>query len=74
MRRAAVLVATILMTLTMALPASADRLGPCNNDNTGRDYAKHHITEFAKAGDLGNPFGLGHKPGAHKGFSVCVHS
>ena len=69
MRRVVFVVLVILMALTMALPASADRQGPCNNDETGRDYAKHHITEFAKDGDLGNG---GHKPGTHMGFSTCL--
>jgi hypothetical protein len=36
---------------------------------TGRDYAKHQITEFAKAGDLGNG---GRKPGTHVG--LITHS
>ena len=42
--------------------------GPCNGDGTGREYAQHHISAFAKAGLLGQ----GHKPGTHRGFSVCL--
>ncbi len=44
--------------------------GPCNGDQTGLEYAQHHIVEFAKAGNLGT--GIGHKPGSHQGFSICL--
>ena len=76
-RRIAVVLVTVLATMTLAMGASANRLGPCNDGAgnvttgaTGADYAKHHITEFAKDGDLGND---GHKPGQnHQGFSACI--
>ena len=69
MRRTVVLVVTVLMSLALAIPASAHPTGPCNGDRTGREYAEHHISEFAKAGNLGNG---AHKPGTHQGFSFCV--
>jgi hypothetical protein len=62
-----VLASAILMTLAMAIPASADQRGPCSGD--GRDYAQHHIKPLATGGHLGND---GHKPGAHQGFSICL--
>ena len=73
-RRFAVVVATMaLMMVTMVPVALADdQAGPCNTGDTGvvtgRNYAEHHISAFAKAGRLGND---AHKPGSHKGFSVC---
>ena len=70
MRRTVVLVVTVLMSLALAIPASAGHsVGPCNGDGTGREYAEHHISAFAKAGNLGND---AHKPGTHRGFSLCV--
>ncbi len=42
-------------------------VGPCNG--TGSDYAAHHIVPLATMGGLGNG---GHKPGSHRGFSICV--
>ena len=69
LRTLIVLPSAILMTLAMAMPASAHRTGPCNGDLTGRDYAQHHIVPFATGGDLGND---GHKPGTHQGYSICL--
>ncbi len=70
MRRTVVLVVTVLMSLALAIPASAGHsVGPCNGAETGREYAEHHISAFAKAGNLGND---AHKPGTHRGFSLCV--
>jgi hypothetical protein len=68
LRTLIVLASAILMTLAMAIPASAHQAGPCDGDG-GRDYAQHHIVSRATEGDLGND---GHKPGAHRGFSLCL--
>ena len=68
-KRIVIFIAVAMLVLAYALPASAaDSTGPCNGEKTGREYAEHHISAFAKAGNLGND---GHKPGSHKGFSVC---
>ena len=43
---------------------------PCNGDPfTGRNYAQHHIVPLS---GQGGALGQGHKPGTHKGFSICV--
>lgn len=68
----AALIAGLLAVATV-LPASAHLAGPCNDSDgdgspSGREYAAHHISAFAKAGLLG---GDGHIPGSHQGFSVC---
>lgn len=69
-RRIALIVVGVLTAMTIATSASAAHLaGPCNGDNTGRDYAQHHISSFAKAGLLGHE---GHIPGSHRGFSICL--
>ena len=67
--------AILIMILMMifALPVSAHNVGPCNDadgdgSSSGREYAEHHISDVAKSGGMGND---GHKPGSHKGFSVC---
>lgn len=67
------LLAASLLVMGTALPASAHPAPPCNDSDgdgmaSGREYAAHHISAFAKAGMLGND---GHKPGTHRGFSVC---
>ena len=67
-KRIVTLIAVGMLVLAYAVPASAHTAGPCNGEGTGHDYAKHHISAMAKDGGLGND---GHKPGAHKGFSVC---
>lgn len=45
---------------------------PCNDANgdgvaSGREYAQHHIRAGAHAGVIGRE----HKPGSHRGFSLC---
>lgn len=61
--------------LSAAAPAGASQVaGPCNDSDgdgrpSGREYAAHHISTFARAGRLGNE---GHKPGDHRGFSLCL--
>ena len=62
-----VFASAIMMTLALAIPASADNRGPCSGD--GHDYAQHHIKPLATGGDLGND---GHVPGTHRGFSACL--
>ena len=68
----------VAMMLIMALAGSAFAHPPCNDGSTGvadvaagatgANYAKHHISALAKVGGLGND---AHKPGTHRGFSVC---
>lgn len=46
---------------------------PCNDTDgdgspSGHEYAQFHITALAHEGMLGAG---GHKPGGHKGFSLC---
>ncbi|WP_108025028.1 hypothetical protein [Melghirimyces profundicolus] len=53
--------------------AEAHQAPPCNDSNgdgspSGQEYAHHHIVPMAQSGHLGND---GHKPGTHRGFSVC---
>ena len=57
------------LTLGAMAPAGAHVAGPCDGDNTGQSYATHHISALAKIGGLGND---AHKPGSHRGFSVCL--
>ena len=68
----AVLVATAALLLASVASVSAHMTGPCGTGQeeswSGRDYAAHHITEFADAGLLGQM----HKPGSHMGFSACL--
>ena len=66
--------AGLLLALAMALPVAAHSAPPCNDTDgdgspSGRDYAAHHIKALATAGELGNG---GHKPGLHRGFSLCL--
>lgn len=73
-RIALVMALALVLVLAFASVASAHKVGPCdslegNPGNSG--YAEHHIVAFAHDGDLGRPDGLGHKPGAHRGFSAC---
>ena len=61
-------VALALMAFTPALAAP-----PCNDTNgdgsaSGFEYGQYHIREAAQAGGLGEG---GHKPGSHRGFSLC---
>lgn len=61
----------VAFTLSVAAPASAHNAGPCN-DSGGpghSDYATHHIVAAAHAGALGDG---GHKPGEHRGYSLCL--
>lgn len=63
----------LLLTLAFATPAFAHSAPPCNDSNgdgspSGAEYAEHHIVSLATAGALGND---GHKPGTHRGFSLC---
>jgi len=63
----------LLLTLSLATPVFAHTAPPCNDTNcdgspNGAEYAAHHIVPLAKDGALGND---GHKPGAHRGFSIC---
>lgn len=69
-RLGATLAISATALLAGAAPASADHLsGPCGNDGAGNSgYAAHHIVSFAHAGRLGDG---GHKPGSHRGFSLC---
>ena len=66
-RRLAVVIVTVMATMTISLGASADELGPCNDkpEPGNSAYAKHHIVPV----DLGND---AHKPGNHGGYSVCL--
>lgn len=78
MRKALLLapVAAAALALGTAAPASAHQQGgPCgaSSDPGHSGYAAHHVVPAAQAGALGND---GHKPGEHRGYSVClgVHS
>ena len=66
-RRLAVIIVTVMATMSLAMGASAHNVGPCN-DSGGRgnsDYAQHHIVPAT--------LGAGaHIPGSHGGFSVCL--
>jgi hypothetical protein len=70
-RRLAVIIVTVMATMTLAMGASADNLGPCNDGGAAgvgpghSDYAQHHIVPAT----LGNN---AHKPGTHGGYSVCL--
>ena len=70
-------IVTIVLALTLVFGAAGLAFGhvapPCNDTDgdgspSGQEYAKHHISALAKIGGLGND---AHKPGNHKGFSVC---
>jgi len=66
--------AALALVAVMAAPAAADTLPPCNDADgdgspSGSEYAAHHITQLAHAGLLGTD---GHRPGAHRGFSLCL--
>jgi hypothetical protein len=59
---------TAALTLGAAAPAGADHnVGPCNDSGEpgNSDYAQHHIVPAT----LGNN---AHKPGSHRGFSLCI--
>ena len=69
----ALLVAGLLL---LAAPAAAlaHTAPPCNDSDgdgspSGVEYAQHHIVSLATSGGMGEG---GHKPGSHKGFSLCL--
>ncbi len=67
-KRLAVIIMTVMVTMTLATGASADHnVGPCNlvAEAGNSAYAKHHIVPAT----LGNN---AHKPGTHRGFSLCI--
>ena len=73
-KRIAAAVALAMMTaLTVGTPAFAHQGGPCATvepDEPGHsEFAMHHIVPFAEVGGLGEG---GHKPGEHRGFSLCL--
>lgn len=64
--------ATGVLLLGSAGVASAHQLGPCNDADedgafSGQEYAMHHIVQGAHDGIIGQV----HKPGSHRGFSLC---
>ena len=72
MRRLIVLAAASAASLALA-GASGAQAPPCNDTDgdgspSGREYAQFHISAMAQEGMLGNG---GHKPGSHRGFSLC---
>ena len=66
-RRLAVIIVTVMATMTLSMGASAHNVGPCNDSGEpgNSDYARHHIVPA----DLGAG---AHIPGSHGGFSVCL--
>lgn len=71
-RRLLVLTAVVTVGFSFAGGAPA-QAPPCNDANgdgspSGREYAQFHVTALAHEGMLGNG---GHKPGEHRGFSLC---
>ncbi|MBW3606627.1 MAG: hypothetical protein KY460_17305 [Actinobacteria bacterium] len=73
MRRFALLLLVVVLTLGLSVPALAHEAGPCDDSDgdlapSGREYAAHHIVSLAQVGGLGDG---GHKPGSHQGFSLC---
>jgi hypothetical protein len=72
-KRLAVVLLVLIIALVAVVPAFAHSAPPCNDSDgdgspSGREYAQHHIRSLATEGGLGEG---GHKPGAHRGFSVC---
>ena len=73
-RRIAALLGAAALVLAIAAPAAAHSAPPCNDTNgdgapSGHEYAAHHIRPLALDGALGAD---GHKPGTHRGFSLCL--
>ena len=66
-KRLAVIIVTVMVTMTLATGASAHNAGPCNDSGEpgNSDYATHHIVPA----DLGAG---AHIPGSHGGYSVCL--
>jgi len=63
------------LIVTLAAPVAAHSAPPCNDTDadgapSGFEYARHHIRALALEGALGNG---GHKPGSHRGFSLCLN-
>jgi len=75
MRRTfAAVLAALALAAALAVPASAHSAPPCNDSDgdgspSGAEYAAHHIRALAVEGGLGEG---GHKPGSHRGFSLCL--
>lgn len=63
--------------LVVAGSAAGHTAGPCNDagEPGHSDYAQHHVSALAHAGDLGevdhDGDGTAHTPGSHQGYSVC---
>lgn len=64
------LVMGLALALGAAAPAIAHTAPPCNDSGEpgNSDYAQHHIRPLAQEGGLGEG---GHKPGTHRGYSLC---
>ncbi|MDT8304731.1 MAG: hypothetical protein RRC07_02245 [Anaerolineae bacterium] len=73
MRKLLIIALVILVALLAVAPALAHTASPCNDsgDPGNSDYAQHHIKPLATTGGLGHD---GHVPGAHHGYSLCIHS
>lgn len=74
MRRILSTLLLVGLMLMSAVPAFAHTAAPCNDTDgdgsaSGAEYARHHIVALATTGGLGDG---GHKPGAHRGFSLCL--
>jgi hypothetical protein len=72
-RRLLTLAAAAATGLVFAAGSAAQPMAPCNDGDgdgspSGFEYAQNHVTELAHLGMLGNG---GHKPGEHRGFSLC---
>ena len=70
MRKFLIIVLVVIVALVSVVPVLAHSAPPCNDSGEpgNSDYAQHHIKPLATSGGLGND---GHKPGAHRGFSIC---
>lgn len=66
---AAAITSLVLIIATLS-PVGAHSAPPCNDSGEpgNSDYARHHIVPLATTGGLGDG---GHKPGSHRGFSLC---
>jgi hypothetical protein len=56
-----------MMTISAAFAAPPSNDANGDGGPSGYEYAQNHIVPMAKDGNLGQ----GHKPGSHRGFSVC---
>ncbi len=69
MRRIVVFAVLVILLMVLMIPtALADHnVGPCNDSGEvgNSDYAKHHIVPATLGNDA-------HKPGSHRGFSLCI--